>query len=235
MFSGAALLRPMIFALALVAASFPLAAQQPPAPAAKAATAPEGAKPEPAKPATPAPGPAVAPKGDISSKDGSIKEENVAARPVIESHDAADWEEGFAKINEALAKLRAAAKKAGLKENGRPMAVFTETNDGGFKFDAMIPVDAQAGPQGGPQANTQAGAKLDLGPGISLAQSPSGKALRFEHRGAYDDIDSTYDAIAAYMDAKGLEARDLYAEEYLTDAKDSGDMNEQVDIHVFLK
>ncbi len=103
------------------------------------------------------------------------------------------------------------------------MAVFTDTDDAGFKFDAMLPVDSPAD------------AKPDLGADVTLAQTPSGKALRFQHRGAYDDIDATYEAITAYLDEKGLEARNLFAEEYLNDAKDSGDTNFQVDIHVFLK
>ena len=57
-------------------------------------------------------------------------------------------------------------------------------------------------------------------PTSALAQSPSGKAIKFQHRGAYDDIDSTYEAITAYLDEKGLEARNLFVEEYLNDAKD---------------
>jgi effector-binding domain-containing protein len=205
-FSRAALARLFLFILALVATPLPLAAQQTPAPTGQAA-----------------PAPAVAPKTDNVAHDNSIKDEDVVSHVAVETHGAAKWEEGYAKIIDAIAKLRAAAQKAGLKESGRPMAVFTDTDDNGFKFDAMLPVDAPAD------------AKPNLGPDVAIAQTPSGKALRFHHRGAYDDIDSTYDAIAAYMDAKGLEARNLYAEEYLNDVKDSDDMKLQVDIHVFLK
>ena len=215
--SRRSLLRPAIITLGLWAAPLALAAEQ-------AAPAPD----KPAAPATPAaPTPAApaaeAAKPDVSSADGSIQQEEVAARTVVDTHGSASWEEGYSKINEAIARLRAAAQKAGLKENGRPMAVFTEADDANFKFDAMLPVDAPAD------------AKPDLTADVSLAQSPSGKALRFQHRGPYDDIDSTYEAITAYMDEKGLEARNLFVEEYLNDPKDSGDANAQVDIHVFLK
>ncbi len=192
--------RPIIVALALWLAPVPLAAQQPAAPAEKAA--PEKA-----------------------AEDNSIKEENVLSHVALETHGAAKSEESYARIMEATAKLRAAAQKAGLKESGRPMAVFTDAGGSGddLKFDAMLPVDAPAD------------VKLNLDPGVSLAQTPGGKALRFEHRGPYDDIDSTYDAIAAYLDAKGLEAGNVYAEEFLTDAKDADDVKLQVDIHVFMK
>jgi effector-binding domain-containing protein len=240
-FSGREWARRLALAVALIAAPIPLAAQQPagdaskpaapktetpaPAPAQSPAkdaagpAAPEPAKPDAAKPDAPK---AEAPK-EAPAEEGAIKVEDIAARVTIQAHGAAKWEEGYAKIAETIAKLRAAAQKAGLKETGRPLAVFTDTDDAGFKFDAMLPVDAPAD------------SKADLGADVSIAQAPSGKAVRFEHRGAYDDIDSTYEAITAYLDEKGLEARNLFVEEYVSEAKDSSDMALQVDIYVFLK
>lgn len=239
--SGREWARRLALAVALIAAPIPLAAQQPagdaskpaapktetpaPAPAQSPAkdaagpAAPEPAKPDAAKPDAPK---AEAPK-EAPAEEGAIKVEEIAARVTIQAHGAAKWEEGYAKIAETIAKLRAAAQKAGLKETGRPLAVFTDTDDAGFKFDAMLPVDAPAD------------SKADLGADVSIAQAPSGKAVRFEHRGAYDDIDSTYEAITAYLDEKGLEARNLFVEEYVSEAKDSSDMALQVDIYVFLK
>jgi effector-binding domain-containing protein len=228
--------QPILFAVALLAAPLPLAAQPAPAPA--DAAAPAQTSPAPAAPAQAAPpAPAQATPAQAAPaqaaptqaapaaamEDNSIKEETIAAHAALTTHGATTSDDGYAKISEAVAKLRAAAQKAGLKENGRPLAVFSDAADNDFQFDAMLPVDVPPG------------AKLDLGPGVSLAQTPSGKALRFEHRGPYDDIDSTYDAIAAYLDAKGLEARNLYSEEFLNDAQDSSDMKLQVDIHVFMK
>ncbi len=197
--------QPILFALALCLAPIPLAAQQPPAPAEQAA-------------------PAQAAPAEKAAEDNSIKEETIVSHVALKTHGEGKLEDGYARIGEAIARLRAAAQKAGLKESGRPLAVFAETADSGaFKFDAMLPVDAPAD------------ARLDLGPDVTIAQTPGGKALRFEHRGPYDDIDSTYDAIAAYLDAKGLEAGDAYSEEFLNDAKDSSDAGLQVDIHVFMK
>jgi effector-binding domain-containing protein len=219
--------QPILFALAFLAAPLPLAAQQAPAPAAQAAPAePAPSVPAPAaQAAPPAPSPAPAQAAPApAAEDNAIKEENVLSHVALKTHGEGKIEEGYAKIGEAIAKLRAAAQKAGLKESGRPLAVFAEAAGASdFKFDAMLPVDAAAD------------AKPDLGPDISIAQTPGGKALRFEHRGPYDDIDSTYDAIAAYLDAKGLEAGDAYTEEFLTDAEDSSDPSLQVDIHVFMK
>ncbi len=221
--------QPFLFALALLAAPLPLAAQPAPAPAEQVAPAePAPSVPAPAAqaaaaPTPPSPAPAQAAPSS-AAEDNAIKEENVLSHVALKTGGEGKMEEGYAKIGEAIAKLRAAAQKAGLKESGRPLAVFAEAAGASdFKFDAMLPVDAAAD------------ARLDLGPDISIAQTPGGKALRFEHRGPYDDIDSTYDAIAAYLDAKGLEAGDAYTEEFLTDAKDSSDANLQVAIHVFMK
>ena len=37
------------------------------------------------------------------------------------------------------------------------------------------------------------------------------------HRGSYDAMDSTYEAITNHLDEKQLEAKDLFIEEYVTD------------------
>ena len=52
---------------------------------------------------------------------------------------------------------------------------------------------------------------------IAVGQAPSGKALKFVHRGSYDAMDSTYEAITNYLDDKQLEAKDLFIEEYVSD------------------
>ena len=52
---------------------------------------------------------------------------------------------------------------------------------------------------------------------IAVGQSPAGKALKFVHRGSYDAMDNTYEAITNYLDDKRLEAKDVFIEEYATD------------------
>jgi effector-binding domain-containing protein len=59
--------------------------------------------------------------------------------------------------------------------------------------------------------------------------------MKFQHRGAYDDIDSTYEAITAYLDEKNLESRNIFIEEYLTDPKAADDVGLEIDIYVFIK
>jgi effector-binding domain-containing protein len=123
----------------------------------------------------------------------------------------------------SLAAIRAELDKEALKSAGQPIAVFLQADDEGFKYRAEIPIDAA--PTG----------KTELSPTIKLGLTPVGKAMRFEHRGAYDDIDATYEAITAYLDEKGIDAQDVFVEEYLNETKTSDDPNLQVDIYVLLK
>jgi effector-binding domain-containing protein len=184
-----------------------------------------------AQPATPEAAPAAPRMRDEAepkaapgvSEDAGITPVEVPARAVALIHDGSDWDNGFKTIAGDFKKIEAEISKSGLTQAGHPFAVFTETDDNGFKFDAMIPLTEK--PAG----------KEALGEGVLLGTSPSGKAIKFEHRDSYDSIDSTYDLITAYLDEKGLEARNLFIEEYLTDLKNSDDESLEVDIYVFIK
>jgi effector-binding domain-containing protein len=148
---------------------------------------------------------------------------DLKARPALMLAGAADWEDGFAKLNKAFADLRTAMDRANLKPSGRPLAVFVDTDDQGFKFQAMIPLEAApAAPPSFPAL-------------IKLGETPAGKTMKFEHRSAYDDIDSTYEAITAYLDEKGIEAKPMFIEQYLNDVTTADDTSLQVDIYVFVK
>ena len=49
---------------------------------------------------------------------------------------------------------------------------------------------------------------------MSMGKTPDGKALKFVHRGSYDNMDNTYEAITNHLDDKKLEAKDTFIEEY---------------------
>jgi effector-binding domain-containing protein len=180
---------------------------------------------------TPAPGepprsanPTVTPPSTADNPaDDSLKPSELAARPALILHGSANWEEGYAKIKEATGKLRAAAQKAGLRPIDHAMAAFTDTDEAGFKFDALMPVEVASG------------ATPNLSEGVTLSATPAGKAIKFTHTGSYDDIDTTYDAVTAYLDEKGLEATNVFLEDYLVEGKDAADQALKVDIYVFLK
>ena len=203
-------------ALALLGLAAPVSAQTTPAPA---APAPAQTTPAPdAPPAAETPDPNK-PSGDAST--AQIIE--LPARPVALLRGSAKWDEGFEAIGKAFATINAEIVKAGLIANARPMTVFVETDDDGFRYEAMVPLAAL--PEG----------RDALGSDVKLGKSPPGKAIKFQHRAAYAEIDSTYEAITAYLDEKGLEAQNLFIEEYVTEPKAADDDGLQVDIYVFVK
>ena len=70
---------------------------------------------------------------------------------------------------------------------------------------------------------------------LALGRSPEGKALKFVHRGSYDDLDNTYEAITNYLDDKRLEAKDMFIEEYVTDPTTTDAKKLVVNVYVVLK
>ena len=147
----------------------------------------------------------------------------LVARPAAYLDGKAGRDEVYSAIIGAIATVRAEVSKAGLKPVDHPIAIFLEADDSGFKFRAAVPLAAP------PEGKTQ------LSDAVKIGETPIGKAMRFEHRGAYDDIDGTYEAITAYLDEKGVDAQDVFVEEYLNDLKSPEDPNLQVDIYVLLK
>jgi effector-binding domain-containing protein len=193
-----------------------------------AAPAP-GATPAPAAPAPAAPAPSAPPPAPGAAAqqpvdaDAAAQPFEVKSRPAIVVSGGAKWEDGYKAIAAALAKARAAVLKANLKEGGRPIAAFVDTDDDNFKFQAMIPLDAPVA------------AGADLGPDVKAGETPAGRAIKFQHRGAYDDVDSTYEAITAFLDEKGYEAQNVFVEEYLNDPKGADDSALELAIYVFIK
>jgi effector-binding domain-containing protein len=202
----------------------PPSTQAPAAPSA-APAAPPAAKPvEPPSPATPAPD--AAKPGEASPQAGEASTGEIVdlpARPFAYIEGKADRDEIYGAILGSLSLVKRDMDKAGLAPAGRPLAVFVESDDTGFKYHAGYPL-ASAPAE-----------KTSLSDAVKIGETPSGKAMRFEHQGAYSDIDATYDAITAYLDEKGIDAQDSFVEEYANDVKDPDDPTLQVNIYVLLK
>lgn len=207
------------------APALPSPAQAPAAPSNAPAAAP--AKPPEApsatNPAPAAPGGAQ-PAQPAQSGEGSTGESvDLSARPFAYVEGKADRDEIYSAILSSLSTVKHDMDKANLAPAGRPLAVFVESDDTGFKYHAGYPL--AAAPEG----------KASLSDAVKIGETPSGKAMRFEHQGAYSDIDATYDAITAYLDDKGIDAQDSFIEEYANDVKDPDDPTLQVNIYVLLK
>ncbi|HEY1864202.1 MAG TPA: GyrI-like domain-containing protein [Roseiarcus sp.] len=202
----------------------PAPATPSPAPAAPpAAQAPAAPSAETPSATNPAPG-AAQPDGPAQSGEGSTGEAvDLPARQFAYIEGKADKDEIYNAILNSLNSVKRDMDKANLAPSGRPIAVFVESDETGFKYHAGYPLPAA--PEG----------KSSLSDTVKIGQTPSGKAMRFEHQGAYGDIDATYDAITAYLDDKGIDAQDTFIEEYANDVKDPDDPTLQVNIYVLLK
>jgi len=130
------------------------------------------------------------------------------------------WDEAYDNLKNAFAKIDGEMKKAGIAPAGRPLTIFVDTDDNGFKYEAMVPVAKV--PEG----------KTELTPEIKFGRTPEGKSFRFVHKDAYDEIDGTYETITAYLDIKEIVAKDAFIEEYVSDFTDSQDTNFEVNIYV---
>jgi effector-binding domain-containing protein len=132
----------------------------------------------------------------------------LAPKTIVYVAGSGTWDKAYDTLIEAFKKVDAYLDGAGLTASGPAMTIYTATDDTGFDFRAAIPLAEapKTPPSQGPG-----------GRGIALGQSPDGKVLKFVHRGSYDDMSQTYEAITNYLDEKGLDAKDLLIEEYLTD------------------
>jgi effector-binding domain-containing protein len=220
-----------LVAAAAISLSFAVAlAQSAPTPAPPAATTPATTPtPAPAPSASPiaAPPPAAtqatpppASPAPVQTADPFGEQITLTPKTVIVLKGAANWDSAFDTLLESFKSLSALLDKQGIKPSGNSMIVYTSTDDAGFTYLAEIPVDQD------PKNLTKA---------MSVGKSPDGKALKFVHRGSYDNMDNTYEAITNHLDDKKLEAKDTFIEEYITDPLKTAEEQLVINVYVPLK
>lgn len=182
-------------------------AQTPPAP-------PSSGHSEPALPSAGVPAPLI--PGDAFGEEVTLP-----ARTIV-------YVLGYTKLDDAFDKLSASFKtlhqfldKQAVTPDGPAMTIYIKTDDFGFDYHAALPV-AQS-----PNA--------PLPDGISVGAAPAGNALKFVHRGSYESIDSTYEAIINHLDQKQLDAEDQFVEEYVTEILKTSPDNLVINIYVPVK
>jgi effector-binding domain-containing protein len=198
-----------------------------PAPAVSASPSPvPSASPAPAEsPATaPSPPPAAAqtpaPAAPVQTADPFGEPITLEPKKVVIAKGNANWDSAFDTLIDSFKALTALLDKQGIKPAGNAMIVYTSTDDTGFTFLAEIPVEQDP---------------KSLAKDMSMGKSPDGKALKFVHRGSYDNMDNTYEAITNHLDDKKLEAKDMFIEEYLTDPLKTAEDKLVINVYVPLK
>jgi effector-binding domain-containing protein len=183
-----------------------------PAPVASPSVAPS---PPPAAAQTPAP-----PAATVQTADPFGEAFTLEPKKVVIMKGTANWDAAFDALIDSFKALTALLDKQGIKASGNPMIVYTSTDDTGFTFLAEIPVDQEP---------------KNLTKDMSIGKSPEGKALKFVHRGSYDNMDNTYEAITNHLDDKKLEAKDTFIEEYTTDPLKTAEDKLVINVYVPLK
>jgi effector-binding domain-containing protein len=213
-----------------------VALAQSPAPSASPAPSPS-AVPSPAPSAVPVPPPAetkspadaptaekapapAPPAASVQTADPFGEEFALAPKKVVVMKGTANWDAAFDTLIDAFKALTGALDKQGIKATGNSMIVYTSTDDTGFTFLAQIPVDQDV---------------KNLAKDMSMGKSPDGKALKFVHRGSYDNMDNTYEAITNHLDDKKLEAKDTFIEEYITDPLKTAEDKLVINVYVPLR
>jgi effector-binding domain-containing protein len=237
---------PHSFRLAMAALVLPAAlglgnalAQSPPPAAPPAVSTP--ATPAPAAPATPAPAPTASPApaapstapaaaetpatppsaaAPVQTADPFGEQITLAPKTVVIMKGNAKWDSAFDTLMDSFKSLSALLDKQGIKPAGNSMIIYTSTDDTGFTYLAEIPVEQDP---------------KNLTKDMSIGKSPEGNALKFVHRGSYDNMDNTYEAITNHLDDKKLEAKDTFIEEYITDPLKTAEDNLVINVYVPLK
>ncbi len=167
------------------------------------------------------PNAAPPPAGAIAANDPFGEQVTMPELTIVYYAGSGQWDNAYETIVSAFKTVNGALAKVGVKPAGAPMTIYTATDDTGFKFQAAIPVkDAP---------NLPAESEIKVG------KSPTGPALKFVHRGSYDAMDTTYEAITDHLEEKKLEAKELFVEQYMKDPVTTPDDDLVIEIYVPLK
>ena len=145
----------------------------------------------------------------------------LAPRTIVYFRGRGTWDTAFEALLEAFASLKDYVDQQNIKPSGNPLTIYTETDDSGFRFLAALPVAEE--PKDRPKGD------------IAIGTTPSGRALKFTHRGSYESMDTTYEAITNYLDDRQLEAQDTFIEEYVSGPLKAGNNDMMIEVYVPLK
>lgn len=161
---------------------------------------PPAADPAPPAVAPAPPAAAAAPEADKPAPVGEIVE--LTNQPALTYLGETDWDDAEKALSEAVNRLYAAAARAKLEVAGPPMIEYLDTSGTDFRFTGYLPLKTTP-------ATPPAG-------GVKLGATPAGKALRFIHQGAYEDLEGVYASIDDELAARGQTMKRV-VEEYVSD------------------
>ncbi len=165
-----------------------------------------------------APNAPPAPTAPSASAAITPEEAVLAPRTVAFIVGKGKWDDAETVLDTAFKSIYAAMGRENVHSVGVPMVEYLDSDDSAFSFKAMVPIQAEAG--------------INLGPDAQVGEGPSGKVLKFVHRGSFDDLEQVYNRIDDYLASKSLTMTKV-VEEYVTDPIVTTPNNTVTDIYVF--
>jgi effector-binding domain-containing protein/uncharacterized protein YndB with AHSA1/START domain len=125
-----------------------------------------------------------------------------------------------AAIGGAYGKVGLFMTKNGLKQAAAPITINKKWDSAGYEFDAAIPVDHA--PEKAVPADSA----------VQLKETYGGKALKVVHKGAYRNMETTYNQLLAWMAAYGYESSGPPWDEYVSDPGNTAEA--ELITHIFM-
>lgn len=166
---------------------------------------------------SPAPAQQTSPK----PADAFGEEVTLTPRTVVLAKGSGSWDSAFDTLVGSFKAVLEVLQKQNLRASGAPVTIYTSSDPTNFEYLAGFPVAEE--PKG------------PLPPDISVGKSPEGRALKFIHRGSYDVIDGTYDAITHFVEEKKIETKDVFVEQYVTNPLTTPEDDLVIEIYFLIK
>jgi effector-binding domain-containing protein len=145
-------------------------------------------------------------------------EVTLAPKTIVSLSGTGKWDSAFETVVDALKVVHSFLEGEGVKPDGPALVIYTTADDSGFQFEAALPIAQTL--RNPPKGD------------IVMGTSPEGKAYKFTHRGSYDGMDNTYEAITNFLDQKNLDSKDLFVEEYVTDPRSTPEDKLVINVYV---
>lgn len=120
----------------------------------------------------------------------------------VTASSGTDPESAKAVLTVAYARLGKYLQEVGIQMAGPPLTITTSWDQGGWKFDAGVPVE-----------RNDAATREDIQAGSTYA----GNAVQFVHVGPYDRIGDTLTKAYAWLAVQGYKPKDRLIEDYISD------------------
>ena len=158
----------------------------------------------------------VGPTLGQGGKGGDLvgQEVTLAEQIIVYSNDVGAAENAFDATLHGLTKIYSFLEKEAVPPTGLAMTIYTPT-------EVRLAVPVGKPPSSLPQ-------------GLSVGRSPAAKALKFVHRGSYDSLEETIEAVTDQLE-KRLEVPNVFVEVYLTDPRTTRGDKLVIEIYVLIE